>query len=162
MLAAPKCIGSLFGFTYPDWIQKLVVKIVIFRIQVCPLSTRSHSVGLGWPVVPPRRCSHLGVEPKIGGFYPPKWMVKIMENPIKMDDLGGPPLFLENTHFSLNSIWSDTWSMVVYKRSYYVLFPKKWLDFWWHFGFTVYTSLSFSMTKMVDELSPSPVGISTG
>jgi len=25
----------------------------------------------------------------------PKWMVKIMENPIKMDDLGGKPLFLE-------------------------------------------------------------------
>ena len=25
----------------------------------------------------------------------PKWMVKIRENPIKMDDLGGPPLFLE-------------------------------------------------------------------
>ena len=23
----------------------------------------------------------------------PKWMVKIMENPIKMDDLGGNPLF---------------------------------------------------------------------
>ena len=32
---------------------------------------------------------HMGVEPKIGGFYyPPKWMVKIVENPIKMDDLG--------------------------------------------------------------------------
>ena len=31
-----------------------------------------------------------GVEPKIGG-KPPKWMVKIMENPIKMDDLGVPP-----------------------------------------------------------------------
>ena len=29
------------------------------------------------------------------GVYPPKWMVKIMENPIKMDDLGGGvPLFL--------------------------------------------------------------------
>ena len=25
----------------------------------------------------------------------PKWMVKIMENPIQMDDLGGNPLFLE-------------------------------------------------------------------
>ena len=25
---------------------------------------------------------------------PPKWMVKIMENPIKMDDLGGVPIFL--------------------------------------------------------------------
>ena len=36
----------------------------------------------------------MGVEPKIGGLYPPKWMVKIMENPIKMDDLG-VPLFLE-------------------------------------------------------------------
>ena len=27
-------------------------------------------------------CQHLGVEPKIGGFHPPKWMVKIMENPM--------------------------------------------------------------------------------
>ena len=36
----------------------------------------------------------MGVEPKIGG-KPPKWMVYFMENPIKMDDLGGPPLFLE-------------------------------------------------------------------
>ncbi len=37
----------------------------------------------------------MGVSPKIGGFYPPKWMVKIMENPIQIHDLGGPPLFLE-------------------------------------------------------------------
>ena len=37
------------------------------------------------------------VEPKIGVFYPPKWMVKIMENPIKIDDLG-VPLFLETPH----------------------------------------------------------------
>ena len=36
---------------------------------------------------------NMGVEPKIGG-KPPKWMVKIMENPIKMDNLG-VPLFLE-------------------------------------------------------------------
>ena len=28
------------------------------------------------------------------GVFPPKWMVKIMENPIEMDDLG-VPLFLE-------------------------------------------------------------------
>ena len=35
----------------------------------------------------------MGVEPKIVG-KPPKWMVKIMKNPIKMDDLG-VPLFLE-------------------------------------------------------------------
>ena len=37
----------------------------------------------------------MGVEPKIGG-KPPKWMVYFMvPNPIKMDDLGAPPLFLE-------------------------------------------------------------------
>ena len=35
--------------------------------------------------------------PKIGG-KPPKWMVKIMENPIKMDELG-VPLFLETPIF---------------------------------------------------------------
>ena len=36
----------------------------------------------------------MGVEPKIGG-KPPKWMVKIRENPIRIDDLGGKntPLF---------------------------------------------------------------------
>ena len=27
----------------------------------------------------------------------PKWMVKIMNNPIKMDDLGGPPPIFGNT-----------------------------------------------------------------
>ena len=37
---------------------------------------------------------NMGVEPKIGVLYPPKWMVKIMENPIKIHDLGVPQ-FLE-------------------------------------------------------------------
>ncbi len=32
--------------------------------------------------------NNMGVEPKIGG-KPPKWMVKIMENPIKMGWFGG-------------------------------------------------------------------------
>ena len=36
---------------------------------------------------------HMGVNPKIGG-KPPKWMVKIMESPIKMDDLGGKTPYL--------------------------------------------------------------------
>ena len=42
---------------------------------------------------------HLGVSKNRGG--PPKWMVKIMENPIKMDDLGDTILF-GNTHLNLN------------------------------------------------------------
>ena len=36
----------------------------------------------------------MGVEPKIRVLKPPKWMAKIMENPIKIHDLG-VPLFLE-------------------------------------------------------------------
>ena len=35
--------------------------------------------------------------PKIGG-KPPKWMVKIMENPIKMDDLGAHPYFWKHPY----------------------------------------------------------------
>ena len=37
-------------------------------------------------------------EPKIER-KPPKWMVKIMENPIKMDDLGGFPTIFGNTQY---------------------------------------------------------------
>ena len=48
----------------------------------------------------------MGVEPKIGVVNPPKWMVKIMETPIKMDDLGRPPLFLE-TPISMKLLFFD-------------------------------------------------------
>ena len=41
------------------------------------------------------RWIRMGVEPKIGGKNP-KWMVKIMKNPMKIDDLG-VPLFLETS-----------------------------------------------------------------
>ena len=41
----------------------------------------------------------VGVSKNRGG--PPKWMVKIMENPIKMDDLG-VPLFLETPKYVVN------------------------------------------------------------
>ena len=49
------------------------------------------------------RCHHLGVSKNRGI---PKWMVKIMENPIKIDDLG-VPLFSE-TSISIH------WRMVVW------------------------------------------------
>ena len=40
----------------------------------------------------------------------PKWMVKIMENPIKMDDLGGFPIIFGNTQMKL-------WKMMfIFKR----------------------------------------------
>ena len=43
----------------------------------------------------PLKKGDIGVEPKNRGILPPKWMVKIMENLVKMYDLGGPPRFLE-------------------------------------------------------------------
>ena len=45
--------------------------------------------------------------PKIRGKThenPPKWMVKIMENPMKIDDLG-VPLFLETPKWM--NIWGE-------------------------------------------------------
>ena len=45
---------------------------------------------------------NVGVNPKIMGF-PPKWMVKIREIPIKKDDLGGLPPIFGNTHVDKNS-----------------------------------------------------------
>ena len=42
----------------------------------------------------------------------PKWMVYFMENPIKMDDLGGFPIIFGNTHlFTQNSgcVWPLQW-----------------------------------------------------
>ena len=56
---------------------------------------------------------YMWVFPKIGGT-PPKWMVKIMENPTKMDDLGGKPhyfwkhpyqLFLNDVSLGLYGIF---------------------------------------------------------
>ena len=32
------------------------------------------------------------------GVNPPKWMVKIMETPLKWDDFGGKPTIFGNTH----------------------------------------------------------------
>ena len=45
---------------------------------------------------------YLGVEPKNRGILPPKWMVKIRENPIRIDDLGGNTPIFGNTHFLFN------------------------------------------------------------
>ena len=43
----------------------------------------------------------------------PKWMVKIMENPIKMDDLGGKPAIFGNTH------------IYIYKYTVYIHHPSE-------------------------------------
>ena len=56
----------------------------------------------GIPKASARKAVDLGVSKNKGT---PKWMVKIMENPIKMDDLG-VPLFSE-TSTSINALYSN-------------------------------------------------------
>ena len=41
------------------------------------------------------------------GENPPKWMVKIMENTFEMDDLGGNPLFLETSIWTMKIWWTN-------------------------------------------------------
>ncbi len=40
----------------------------------------------------------MGVEPKIGGFYPPKWMVYFMENPMNKWIIWGYHYFRKHPH----------------------------------------------------------------
>ena len=54
--------------------------------------------------------------PKIG-VYTPKWMVKIMENPIRRDDLEGP-LFFGNTHIYIYFFWIDQMFSLFYDEWY--------------------------------------------
>ena len=73
------------------------------------------------------------VFPKIGG-KPPKWMVKIMENPIRMDDLGGPPLFLETPMYVFFSTFpylsfDFTLPQATFQRSWAIW--RFLIDFWW-------------------------------
>ena len=65
-----------------------------------PKSPASPNPNFSSPPPPPSALYiyiHMGGNPKIGVF-PPKWMVYIMELPIKMDDLEGKnPRFLETS-----------------------------------------------------------------
>ena len=54
---------------------------------------------------------YMGVSKNRGG--PPKWMVKIMETPIKMDDLG-VPLFLETLIYR---VLSRTFASIYFAKS---------------------------------------------
>ena len=50
-------------------------------------------VGMAWLV--DLLMEYMGVEPKIGGFFPTKWMVKILENPMNKWMIWGYHFFLE-------------------------------------------------------------------
>ena len=76
-------------------------KKLVVCVDVSPFVTRGGGSILRFHLFLCRRS--IWVFPKIGG-KPPKWMVKIMENPyyLKDDDLGGKlPLFSETPIYSM-------------------------------------------------------------
>ena len=84
-------------------IQTLELCIYVFYIKQHGSIFKGNNCDPGTPLsysLP--KVTHMDVSKNRGG--PPKWMVKIMENPIiKIDDLGGFPYIFGNTHiFPLN------------------------------------------------------------
>ena len=75
--------------TPPCWQNYLFKTIYSLKLTLSPWK---------WAKYPWNKKDHMGVSKNNGT---PKWMVKIKENPIKMDDLGVPPIF-GNTHIYLS------------------------------------------------------------
>ena len=82
---------QLSGEASPKFVPSWEITSHILKI---PDKTPPHHHILTLKINPPSKI-YQWMFPKIGVF-PPKWMVKIMENPIKMDDLG-VPLFSETS-----------------------------------------------------------------
>ena len=59
----------------PNTTQKPIVAAVQFRFPACSFG-KSSTVALDRLIM-----IHMDVEPNIGVVFPPKWMVKFMENP---------------------------------------------------------------------------------
>ena len=78
----------------PPWQPQIVNRCLLQVLELGPIGGLFCGDPLAcFPPIHQPKFSSTWLFPKIGG-KPPKWMVKIMENPIKMDDLG-VPLFLD-------------------------------------------------------------------
>ena len=90
---------------WPGWLSldfQLIIPGYLYRRTTKRVLTSTFGGTSRSTVLESSGCQYISmyiwVFPKIG-FFTPKWMVKIMENPIKMDDLGGKPTIFGNTHF---------------------------------------------------------------
>ena len=81
-----------------------------------------------------------GVSNPILWCFQKKWMVYFMENPIKIHDLGGPPLvFFWNTHIALVRFWKGDRGVVPLGKGNmtksWTAIVKRWVAkyfIWWH------------------------------
>ena len=86
------------------------------------------NLGMSMGIFVGYRGHYMGVEPKNRGVYPPRWMVKIMEHLIKMDDLG-VPLFLETPILQTQTMHYDKVNSCKFFKlttSWHCLIPTKW------------------------------------
>ncbi len=90
---------------------------------------------------------NIGV-PQNGGF--------IMENPIKMDDLGGPPLFLETPKWQMTNKFNNTWIGMPAPKSTLFLQDDD------HPGLTVVVADSFQVTRENGQKPPLVMGMIEG
>ena len=71
----------------------------------------------------------------------PKWMVKIMENPIKMDDLWGKPIIFGNIHINIKIILPE----------FYCCWKKSAITTWDVFETPVDKGISTTVTSTGDS-----------
>ena len=95
----PRFSMGFFQAPTPGWLKwtlrPLAARFRRFHVGTLGVPRKFRGLVLKWKLQIP--C--IWMFPKIGGF-PPKWMVKIMENPFNMDDFGVKPTILGNTHIN--------------------------------------------------------------
>ncbi len=77
-----------------QFLHFLRAELVFFFLAACTVTLLDRGE------VTPTQCDdfiHDLQTPNIGGQKPPKWMVDFMENPMKMEDLGGFPYIFGET-----------------------------------------------------------------
>ena len=89
------------------FVWRVQVTGLAYRIFIPVIGSNSNVIGFtrNFDGFKPLTFLHMGVEPKIGGVYPPKWMVVYngKPNPIKRDDLGAS--IFGNTHITTVFFW---------------------------------------------------------
>ena len=88
-----------------------------FTLDLSLTGTTAQGLGPVKPILPTWKLTcDMGASENRGG--PPKWMVKIMENPIKMDDLGVPKFSETKWHhiWSRRCMSKETIIFLIYAR----------------------------------------------
>ena len=100
-----KAMSAVFLKVRKSRKYRLWIPSVYCLVKICdPQKSTKASTLFGY--VAKNGTKEMGVNPKIGGFYLPKWMVYFMEKPIKMGWFGGTTIFLETSKWHQEFVWN--------------------------------------------------------